>query len=166
MPYVLANITIPDEDDFESTDMEQVWVNMIASLRTIDAALTTVAGHTSSLSTNTSDHSTINGRFVAKQVLSADGAVTLKEGTCLITKSADAVAGTLAAPTATTDDGKVLRIIATTAKAHVITGSVDGFNAKGSSGTLTFGGAIGDAVTLVAYNGHWYTSSLVNVTVA
>lgn len=87
---------------------------------------------------------------------SGDGAITVAPGTVVITKGSIA-ALTLAAPTATTHDGYVLRIVSTTAFAHVITSSVRGFNAKGSSGTATFGGARGDALTLVAYNGDWWT---------
>ncbi len=90
----------------------------------------------------------------AVQVISGDGAITIKEGTVYLTKGT-AAAITLAAPTAGLpsaggDDGKELRVITTTAAAHVITSSVDGFNAKGSSGTATFTAAIGNAVTFSA----------------
>lgn len=95
----------------------------------------------------------------------ADGAIADK--TALVTLSKAGVgAYTLAAPTATLDDGKVLTLLATSANAHVVTSSVVGFNAKGSSGTCTFGGAKGDSVVLVALGGNWYTKSKVNVTVA
>lgn len=114
---------------------------------------------------------TIDGLLVkdgivgAIQAITGDGAITIQNSTVVLSKGS-AAAITLAAPTATTHDGYIIRVVAISAQAHQITGSVDGFNAKGSSGTITFGGAIGDSVTLVAYNGHWYTLAKVNATVA
>lgn len=98
--------------------------------------------------------------------ISGDGAITITPNTTVVLSKGSAAAITLAAPTNSTHDGYIVRAVAISAQAHVITGSVDGFNAKGSSGTLTFGGAIGDSVTLVAMGGHWYTLDKVNVTVA
>lgn len=106
-----------------------------------------------------------DGIVGAIQAITGDGAITIQNSTVFASK-AGAAALTLAAPTAGTHDGRTIRVVAISAQAHVITGGVDGFNAKGSSGTATFGGAIGDSVTFVAYNGHWYTTSLVNVTIA
>lgn len=104
------------------------------------------------------------------QVLSADGAISIKDGVCVITKGT-AVAATLAKPTAGAisaggDDGRILRVVSSTAAAHVITCSTDGFNAKGSSGTATFGAAIGNGTTLIAYNGHWYNLAQTGITYA
>jgi hypothetical protein len=104
------------------------------------------------------------------QVLAADGAITIKNGRVVITKGT-AVAATLAAPVAGSvqsggDDFKRLTIVSTTAAAHVITSPVDGFNAKGASGTCTFGAAKGNSVELQAYNGHWYTVAAIGNTVA
>jgi hypothetical protein len=99
------------------------------------------------------------------QAITGDGAITIQNATVVASKGS-AAALTLAAPTAGTHDGIQVRVVATSAQAHVITGGVDGFNAKGASGTATFGGAIGDSVTFVAHNGHWYTLSKVNVTIA
>lgn len=99
------------------------------------------------------------------QAITGDGAITIQNATVVASKGS-AAALTLAAPTAGTHDGIIVRVVAISAQAHVITGGVDGFNAKGASGTATFGGAIGDSVTFVAYNGHWYTLSLVNVVIA
>lgn len=99
------------------------------------------------------------------QAITGDGAITIQNASVFLSKGS-AAAITLAAPTAGTHDGIIIRVVAISAQAHVITGGVDGFNAKGSSGTITFGGAIGDSVTLVAYNGHWYTLAAINATVA
>src|SRR4051812_5164046 len=100
----------------------------------------------------------------------ADGAITAKTGTVMITKGSIA-ALTLAAPIAGNrdaggDDGKELCIQSTTAFAHVITSGVRGFNAKGSSGTATFAAAKGNGIYLVAWNGDWWVTSNVGVTVA
>ena len=98
--------------------------------------------------------------------IAGDGAITIAPSAMIKLSKGTAAAITLAAPTTTTHDGYKVMVFSTTAAAHVITGSVDGFNAKGSSGTITFGGAIGDSVSLVAMGGHWYTTSKVNATVA
>lgn len=93
-------------------------------------------------------------------------AITLKSGLVLLGRSGGAAATTLAAPTATTDDGKVLYLLATTAQAHTVTvaGGANGGGAAADVGT--FGGAIGDCVTLVAYAGVWYVLANTNVTFA
>jgi hypothetical protein len=102
----------------------------------------------------------------ASAVASADGAITLKAGVVVITK-ASAAALTLAAPTATTDDFKVLHIVSTTAAAHTVTQTTPGFNNAGTSGDVaTFGAAIGNAFTVMAYQGVWYTVNTRNVTLA
>lgn len=106
-----------------------------------------------------------DGNVGAVQAITGDGAITIQNAIVVLSKGS-AAAITLAAPTAGTHDKIEIEVIAISAQAHVITGGVDGFNAKGSSGTATFGGAIGDSVTFRAYNGHWYTTSKVNVTIA
>jgi hypothetical protein len=95
------------------------------------------------------------------QVLADDGAITLKSGQVHLTKGS-AAAITIALPD---HDGQELTIITETAYAHVVTQATDGFNAKGSSGTLTFTAAAGNAVVIVSRNGHWWTKSLLNVAV-
>ena len=93
-----------------------------------------------------------------------DGAITVAPQIALLTK-AGVGAYTLAAPTATTHDGYQLCAVSTTANAHVITfasGKING----GSNTKITYGGAIGDAACLVAYQGVWYSTSLINGTVA
>src|SRR5262249_35010786 len=96
------------------------------------------------MATRLSSTSPDRGPFLEKlddreslQVISGDGAITILEGTVVLSKGT-AAAITLAAPTAGAqsaggDDGKVLRVVSTTAAAHVITSGTDGFNAKGSS---------------------------------
>lgn len=91
------------------------------------------------------------------QVASADGAITIKSSTVLITK-AGVCAMTLAAPAAA-DDGVRIVFITTTAQAHTLTvPSAIGVNG-GTTGTDvgTWTAAIGNNIVLVAYNGNWYT---------
>lgn len=98
------------------------------------------------------------------QVLAADGAITIRDGLVILSKGS-AGAYTITAPTVA-EDGKQLVIVTTTAQAHVITSATVGFNAKGSSGTATYTAAIGNSVTLDAYNGNWYASVKTGVALA
>ncbi len=106
-----------------------------------------------------------SGLDLAEQILSGDGAITILSGHVAITKGSVA-AITIAAPTAGTDDGKVLLINTETAFAHVITCSSNGFDDKGSSGTITFTAAKGNSVILLARNGRWWVFAPRGVTVA
>jgi hypothetical protein len=100
------------------------------------------------------------------ELAAANGAIASKAGVVMLTK-AGVAAMTLAAPTAGTDDGKVLIIAAATANAHTVTQTTPGFNNAGASGDVaTFGGAIGDSFQLVAFNGRWHVLALRNVTLA
>lgn len=112
----------------------------------------------------------VGGEYVPPALIAADGAVGVVAGANAITKGS-ALAGTLAAPTAGApeaggDDGAVIVIYSETAFAHVITCASVGFNGKAASGTLTFGAAKGNGVTLLARNGQWWVLSNVGVTVA
>jgi len=108
--------------------------------------------------------STGNVNPEAIQAVSTDTAITIKNGTVLITKSSAATV-TLAAPTATTHDGMILNIVSTTAQTHTVANASPGFNNGGSGkDTATFGGAIGDGFVVVAYQGAWYLLTSTNVT--
>lgn len=89
------------------------------------------------------------------QAITGDGAITVQNALVVLSK-AGAGAITIVAPSAGTQDGILIQVFSTTAQQHVITCASVGFNGAGSSGTVTFGGAIGDGVTLRAYNGQWY----------
>lgn len=99
------------------------------------------------------------------QTLTDDGAITVKNGICLLNK-AGAIAATLANPTATTDDFKRLSIRSLTAQAHTVT--VTGGFGNGGSGedVATFSGVIGDGIELMAYQGYWYITGAHQVSVA
>lgn len=100
------------------------------------------------------------------QVASANGAITIPDGgrkQVVITKGT-AAALTLGVPT-TAQNGVVIEIVSTTAAAHTVVAATIGFN-EGNAGadTATFGGAIGDGFTVVAYGGEWYILNAVNIT--
>lgn len=101
------------------------------------------------------------------QILSADGAVPIKRSTCIITK-AGVAALTLADPTADAHDGVEMTFISATANAHTLSNAAgSGFNAGGAGTDVgTFGGAKGDGITVVAYQGKWYVKTKTNVTLA
>lgn len=101
----------------------------------------------------------------APTVAAEDGAIAVKSGVVVITKGS-AAALTIADPTATTDDFKILKIIAATAHAHTVSNAAgSGFNAGGAGTDVgTFGGAKGDNIVLMAYQGDWFVISKVNVT--
>jgi len=99
------------------------------------------------------------------QALTADGAITIKNGVVTLNK-AGVLAATLANPTATTDDHKRLTIIGLSANAHTVT--VTGGFGNGSTGedVATFSGVVGDNLNLIAYQGYWYITGSHQVTVA
>jgi hypothetical protein len=79
---------------------------------------------------------------------------TTIEGSYVITGTA-AEAISLALPVAgqAGQDGRIIRIISDTAFAHVVTTPANGVN--GTLHILTFAGAVGNSITLEAYNGTW-----------
>lgn len=85
--------------------------------------------------------------------ITGDGAITIKDCVVLLSKGS-AAAITLAAPTATTHDGLRIDIIAISAQAHVVT--VTGAGGGSGQDVGTFGGAINDSTSLIAYNAKWY----------
>jgi hypothetical protein len=90
----------------------------------------------------------------------ANGAIGPYSGTAFLTKAGVGVY-TLALPVAGTDDGKMLQIQSSTANAHTVTTPANGFN--GATHIATFGGAIGDNITLRAQGGRWLVVDATNV---
>ena len=103
------------------------------------------------------------------QNASANGAITIPtrgRKLVVITKGT-AAALTLAAPTATTHDGVEIVIVSTTAAAHTVTATTIGFNAgDAASDVCTFTAAIGNYISVVAWQGEWYVTSNYNGTLA
>lgn len=92
--------------------------------------------------------------------VTGDGAVSIPAYNKVfpITK-AGVAAMTIADPTTGTHDGVTLTFIATTANAHTLDNSAgSGFfsSGGGTKDVATFGGAIGDGLTIIAYAGKWY----------
>jgi len=97
---------------------------------------------------------------------STGGALGMYSHTAILTE-AGASAMTLATPTATTHDGITITVVSATAQTHTVTCSTTGFNAGGAASDVgTYGGAIGDCFSFVAYQGEWYTLTNTNVTLA
>lgn len=96
---------------------------------------------------------------MASQELIATGAITIPAGVVVLNKSGVIVA-TLAAPVA---DGLVMHIVSETAQAHTVTLASTGTNAS-STQIMTWGGAVGDGITLVSIGSEWYTLAATNVT--
>lgn len=101
----------------------------------------------------------MKNRLTNTQVLAADGAISVKESVVYITKGSAATV-TIPDPTLQ-DNGMMVHIVSTTAAAHTVAGTING-----SAQTGTFGAAIGNGFTLVAYGGGWYVLSNINVTIA
>jgi hypothetical protein len=96
------------------------------------------------------------GYQATSTALSGDGAIAVANGTYFITKGSALGSSTLATPTSTTHDGYLLRIVSTTAFTHVITFTTGTVN-KITGTTITFtSAAVGDSITLQAYQGVWY----------
>ena len=101
------------------------------------------------------------------QLLVADGAITVKNGVCVISKTVPGVvAATLADPTDVTDNFKRLTIINGTAHASTVT-SASSFGGGGAGEDVaTFSGAVGDTLNLIAYGGKWYITGVPQCTIA
>src|SRR5574340_109173 len=103
------------------------------------------------------------------QVMAADGAISIPgaDSTVVaVTKSSAACVMTLAAPTAGTDDYKVVTVLSNTAKAHTVTTPAN--KIQDGSGTTkdtaTFAAQAGACFALMAYNGLWNLLYASNVT--
>jgi hypothetical protein len=100
----------------------------------------------------------------AENVVAATGAIFAKTGAAFITYNGGAGGYTLALPTPGLDDNKQLEIISTTAQAHVVTTPANGFN--GSLHIATWGAAIGNSLTIRAFNGSWYVANTIGITIS
>jgi len=101
------------------------------------------------------------------QLLEADGAITVKNGVCVIAKTvAGVVAATLANPTATTDDYKRLTIVSGQTQANTVTLTGGFGNGGNGEDVCTFSGVVGDSLSLIAYGGYWYITGSHQATIA
>lgn len=100
-------------------------------------------------------------------VYPSDPAIPVADGIVVFTKGS-AAAATLAAPTAGTDDGTEIVLLAGSAFAHVVT-CASGVLQDGTTGaktTCTLAAFLGASARLVAYNGKWNVISKSVATVA
>jgi len=103
----------------------------------------------------------VGGAYVAA------GAITEKHGAVTLAKTvAGVMAMTLADPTATTDDFKVLHILNAQAQANTVTSATSFGGGGGGKDVATFGAAIGNTLTVMAYQGKWYVIGTYGVTLA
>lgn len=101
---------------------------------------------------------------VAMQAISASGAINPHNpGTYVITK-AGVAAETLAAPTATTDDGVTIVVTSNTANAHTLTATGLLQTGTVSVNVATFAAFAGAGLTLMAYQGKWNVIGSVGIT--
>lgn len=98
------------------------------------------------------------------QVLTTDGAVGPSAAATYVITKAGVLAMTLAAPVATTDDGKVIVITSNTANAHTLTAT--GLFQCGTAAVnlATFAAQKGAGLTLMAYQGKWCVLASVGIT--
>lgn len=113
-----------------------------------------------------------SGAVAAKNpvvAVTADGAIAVPSGNTdyFITK-AGVAAMTIADPANNAaTNGKRLQFISATANAHTLDNSAgSGFFSSGGAtkDVATWGGAIGDRLTIEAYAGKWYIVDLLNIT--
>ena len=99
--------------------------------------------------------------YTSAGAIALGGKAYLKTGTAGAMTWARPRAG---AQSAGGQDGMVMRITALDAQDYTVTTPADGIN--GADDTATFGGAIGDSITLEAFGGTWLAVCLTGVTLS
>lgn len=112
----------------------------------------------------------MSGIKLVPVAITASGAIDSHTAACyVITKSSAAAAMTLAAPTATTDDGIIIYVYAdsSTARAHTITATGLFLDGSTTTDVATFATQNGCGVVLMAYQAKWIViSQTVGVTMS
>ena len=98
--------------------------------------------------------------------ISASGAIDPHTANRYVITKATVAALTLAAPTATADDGLEMDIYSDTAEAHTITATGLFEDGAGNVNEATFAAHIGASIGLFAYQGKWFVKRLQNVTMS
>lgn len=96
--------------------------------------------------------------------LSVNGAIPPHVGHTYVITKAGVLADTLAAPTATTDDGIEITVTSNTANAHTITATGLLQTGTASVNVATFAAFAGAGLTLMAYQGKWNVICSVGIT--
>lgn len=107
---------------------------------------------------------TSNGEVQTLAALTTNGAIAPHTPATYVITKAGVLADTLAAPTATTDDGLIITVTSNTANAHTITAT--GLFQCGTAAVnlATFAANPGAGLTLMAYQGKWNVLSSVGIT--
>lgn len=98
--------------------------------------------------------------------LSVNGAINPRLSASYVITKAGVLADTLAAPTATTDDGIVIDIVSNTANAHTVTATALYDSGSASVNLATFAAFKGARLRVKAYQGRWQVVSTVGVTMS
>lgn len=95
-------------------------------------------------------------KYTLATPLSVNGAINPNTAAVYMITKAGVLADTLAAPTATTDDGKVITVVSATANAHTITATNLLNTGSAANDIATFAAFAGASLTLMAYQATWY----------
>lgn len=132
-------------------------IDFLSTVAISGTAITSTATELNKMHGVTSEPNEINLLDFVQQTLVADGPITVKNGICKIAKTVEGVvAATLADPTNITDDLKHLVIVSGQAQANTVTSASSFGGGGGGEDIITFSGAIGDTVELIAWGGKWY----------
>lgn len=107
---------------------------------------------------------TSNGSIDVLTALTTNGAIPPSTSATYVITKAGVLADTLAAPTATTDDGKIITVTSNTANAHTITATGLLQTGTASVNVATFAAQPGAGLTLMAYQGKWNVLGSVGIT--
>ena len=117
--------------------------------------------------TGNQTHNNLNltgGFQVLPVALTTNGAIPPHTPQTYVITKAGILADTLAAPTATVDDGVEITVVSTTANAHTITATGLLNVGTASVNLATFAANAGAGLTLMAYQGKWYVLCSVGIT--
>lgn len=138
-------------------------INGIATATGISQGIKTIATYICSVAGNW--EVPINSlQSTAPALLSINGAIPAHVGHTYVITKAGVLADTLAAPTATTDDGIEITVTSNTANAHTITATGLLQCGTASVNVATFAAQAGAGLTLMAYQGKWNVLASVGIT--
>lgn len=138
-------------------------INGIATATGISQGIKTIATYICSVAGNWEvPIATLQSPF--PQALTTNGAIPPHVGHTYVITKAGVLADTLAAPTATTDDGIEIIVTSATANAHTITATGLLQTGTASVNVATFAAQKGAGLTLMAYQGVWQVMASVGIT--
>lgn len=138
-------------------------INSIATATGISQGIKTVAIYVCTVAGNW-DVPITALQTTVPTALTTNGAIPPHVGHTYVITKAGVLADTLAAPTATTDDGIEITVTSNTANAHTITAT--GLLQCGTAAVnlATFAAQAGAGLTLMAYQGKWNVMASVGIT--